>query len=76
MTPESVQIIVAVLTVTGTALSAFVGILVANSKTIYRIGQLEKKVELHNNAVTRLTMLEVKCVNTESRLDKVEGKMP
>lgn len=29
-----------------------------NSKTIYRIDQLEKKVEKHNNLVERMTILE------------------
>ena len=76
MTPEATQIIIAILTVIGTASSAFVAVLMANSKTLYRIGLLEKKVEIHNNAVIRLTQLEVKCVSTEQRLDKVEAKIP
>lgn len=29
-----------------------------NSKTIYRIDQLERKVEKHNNLVERMTILE------------------
>ena len=48
---------------------AFLGALLssafANSKTLYRIEQLEKKVDIHNNAVMRLTQLEVKVSQLE-----------
>lgn len=75
MTPEAVQILVAVLTVIGTAGSAFAGVLIANSKTIYRIGLLEKKVEVHNSAVTRLTILEQSCIAADKRISRIEEKV-
>jgi hypothetical protein len=47
-------IIVAVLALIGTLGGTFGGILTANKLTNYRIEQLEKKVEEHNNLVKRM----------------------
>lgn len=51
-------IIVAVLALIGTLGGTFGGILTANKLTNYRIEQLEKKVEEHNNLVTRMYAIE------------------
>ena len=51
-------IIVAVLSLLGTLGGTFGGILTANKLTNYRIQQLEKKVEEHNNLVTRMYAVE------------------
>lgn len=51
-------IIVAVLALIGTLGGTFGGILTANKLTNYRIEQLEKKVEEHNNLVTRMYDIE------------------
>jgi hypothetical protein len=53
------------------ASSIFTG-LISSSKTIYRIGQLEKKVEKHNNLVERMVAVEQSCKSAHHRLDKVE----
>lgn len=45
---------VALLSLLGTLLGSLAGILAANKLVNYRLKQLEKKVELHNNAVERL----------------------
>ena len=42
----------------GTLAGTFGGILVSNKLTIYRLEQLEKKVEKHNNLITRTYKLE------------------
>lgn len=69
------EVIIALITVGGTMLSAFFGVIVANRLSNYRICQLEKKVEIHNNAVTRITILEQACKSTDMRVEKLEHKL-
>ena len=45
-----------------------------NTKTIYRIDQLEKKVEKHNNLVERMTVAEEKIKVANHRIDDLEEK--
>lgn len=54
-------IIVALVSFAGTVIGTIGGIIATNRLVTYRLEQLEKKVNLHNNAVERLF--------------KVEGKM-
>lgn len=51
-------IIVALLSLAGTLIGTFSGIMAANKLTNYRIEQLEKKVEKHNQVVDRVYNLE------------------
>lgn len=51
-------IVVALLSLLGTLVGTFAGILTSNKLTIYRIEQLEKKVEKHNNVIERVYELE------------------
>mgnify|MGYP007099704056 FL=1 len=51
-------LIVALLSFMGTVLGSFFGVIAANRLTNYRIEQLEKKVEKHNNLVERVYALE------------------
>lgn len=48
------SVVVGILALCGTVISN----LVSNSKTIYRIEQLEKKQEKHNNVIERTIVLE------------------
>ena len=52
------NIIIALISFAGTLLGTFGGIITSNKLTIYRIEQLEKKVEKHNNVVERVFVLE------------------
>ena len=61
--PET--IIVALISLAGTAIGSVAGILTANKLTVYRIEQLEKKVDKHNNMIERTYKL-------EGRMDEVE----
>lgn len=54
----SETIIVALLSLLGTILGTFGGILTASKLTNYRIEQLEKKVEKHNHVIERVYELE------------------
>ena len=54
----SETIIVAILSLIGTLAGSLLGIIAANKLVIYRIEQLEKKVEKHNNVLERVYDLE------------------
>lgn len=52
------EIIVGILSLTGTAIGSIAGIMTANKLTVYRISELEKKVDKHNSVVERVALLE------------------
>lgn len=52
------EIIVAVLSMMGTAIGSVTGVMAANKLTNYRIEQLEKKVDKHNTVIERTFKLE------------------
>lgn len=52
------EILVAILSLCGTGIGSLGGILAANKLTNYRIQQLEKKVEAHNQVIDRVYKLE------------------
>lgn len=47
-----------------------------NSKTIYRIEQLEKKVEKHNNLVERMVTVEQSEAAQWKWIDQLKEKLP
>lgn len=51
-------IIVALIGLAGSAIGSLSGILISNKLTNYRIEQLEKKVEKHNQVIDRVYKLE------------------
>ena len=52
------EIIVALVGVLGSGIGAFIGILVNSKLSNYRLEQLEKKVDKHNNLIERTYKLE------------------
>lgn len=54
----SESILVSILSLFGTLIGSLCGILTANKLTLYRIQQLEKKVEKHNSVIDRVYALE------------------
>lgn len=66
----SETIMVALLSLAGTLMGSLFGILAANKLVVYRIEQLEKKVEKHNNVLERVYSLE-----TEEAVIKEELKV-
>lgn len=54
----SETIIVAIIAFLGTILGTFGGILTSNKLTTYRISELEKRVDKHNNLIERTFKLE------------------
>ena len=67
----SEEIFVAVLSLAGTLAGSLCGILAANRMTVYRIEQLEKKVDKHNSVVERIAVVEVKLSEQESDLARL-----
>lgn len=51
-------VIVALVSFAGTVIGTIGGIIATNKLVTYRLEQLEKKVDLHNNAVERLFKVE------------------
>ena len=54
----SETVLVAILSLAGTLGGSMLGILASNKLTVYRLQQLEKKVEEHNNLVSRMYEVE------------------
>lgn len=54
------EIICAIIALVGSVTGSLCGVIVSNNKTLYRIEQLEKKVEKHNNVLERVYKLEQK----------------
>ena len=78
----SETIIVAVLGFAGTLIGSLCGVLTANKLSNYRIEQLEKKVEKHNNVIERVYKLEQQNAVEEEeikianhRIDDLERKV-
>ena len=59
------EIIVALIALGGTAVGTFGGIIASSKLTIYRIEQLEKKVDEHNDVIHRTFALEQKVEDLE-----------
>jgi len=51
-------VLVALLSLAGTAIGSILGILANNRLVAFRLEQLEKRVEKHNNLVERVAILE------------------
>ena len=76
MTPE---IVVGVLSLIGTLCGTVGGILAANKLVTYRLEQLEKKVDKHNNVIERMYKIEERVAIVETdikdmRKDIDDGK--
>ena len=65
-------IIVALISLVGTLGGSLGGILVSSKLTVYRLEQLEKKVEEHNNFARRLPVVEEQIKELANRIDDLE----
>lgn len=66
------ELLVAVLSLAGTALGSIVGILTANRLVIYRIEQLEIKMNKHNCLIERMTVVEESTKSAHKRIDGIK----
>lgn len=70
-----VSVIVALITLAGSALGTFAGIAVNSKLTSYRIEQLEKKVDKHNKVIERTTELETWKESVVDELKEIKSKL-
>ena len=70
-----------IISLAGSLVGTFAGIFATSKLTEYRLKELEKKVEKHNNLIERtyriedkITLLEEKIKTVNHRIDDLEGK--
>ncbi len=61
-------VIVALIGLGGSALGSVLGVLASSKLTQYRLEQLEKKVDKHNNLIERTFILEEKLMVLENKV--------
>ena len=61
-------VLVALLSLAGTAIGSIIGIMTNNKLVVYRLEQLERKVEKHNNVVERVALLEKDVENIKEEV--------
>jgi len=68
-------VLVAVLSMIGTTIGSVLGILASNKLTMYRISELEKKVDKHNTVIERVAVLERDSKTVFNRIDEIRDEM-
>lgn len=69
------EVLVALITLAGSALGTFAGIAVNSKLTSFRLEQLEKKVDKHNKVIERTTELEVWKDSVTAELKDIKSKL-
>ena len=69
------EVLVALLSLLGTAIGSIAGIMAANKLTNYRISKLEEKVNKHNNLVERMTIAEQSVKSAHKRIDEIHEQL-
>lgn len=65
----------ALLALAGTLIGTFAGIITSSKLTIYRIEQLEKKVDKHNSFGLRIPVIEESMKECERRIESIEKRL-
>lgn len=75
------EVIVALIGLGGSAIGSILGIIASSKLTLYRIKQLEKKVDKHNSVIERVYHLETQDAvineeigNLSQRINNLENK--
>ena len=66
------DVVVALISLVGAAIGTLFGIYKANNLTIYRIEQLEKKVDEHNRVQDRILVVEQQARGFESEIETLK----
>ena len=67
-------IIIAILSMVGTVVGSLGGIIASSRLTIYRIEQLEKKVDKHNTIIERTFILEEQMKEARSDIEEIKNQ--
>lgn len=67
------DILIALISLAGTMLGTFGGIVTSSKLTNFRIEQLEKKVDRHNNFAERIPIIEEKIKTANHRISDLEA---
>lgn len=66
------NVIIALISLFGSLVGTLGGIMVSSKMTVYRIEQLEKKVDKHNNFAERMPVIEEQIKVINHRIDDLE----
>lgn len=75
MAIDVTAIMVALLSLAGTAIGSVAGIMAANKLTLYRIEELEHKVDKHNTVMERVALLEQDNGTQWKRIDALRSEL-
>lgn len=65
-------VLVALIGFAGTVIGSFLGVVASAKLTNYRIEQLEKKVDMHNNFARRIPVIEEQIKEANHRIEDLE----
>lgn len=68
-------IIVGLIACAGTLCGSLFGVIASARLTGFRLEQLEKKVEQHNNLVERMVKVEQSCASAHHRIDEIRSEI-
>lgn len=68
------EVLVALISLIGTVCGSFFGVVASSKLTQYRIEQLEKKVQAHNNLIERTYKLEGEMVEVQHDIRDLKSK--
>ena len=68
-------VLVALLSLAGTLFGSLAGIVVSSKLTNFRLEQLEKKVDKHNNFAEKIPVLDEKLRVANKRIEDLEAQM-
>ena len=71
----SETIIVGLLSLTGTLIGSICGIIASQKLTIYRIEQLEKKVDKHNQIADKVLEMQGRMTECEHNINDLKGRV-
>lgn len=66
------NVIIALISLVGSLVGTLGGILVSSKMTVYRIEQLERKVDKHNNFAERMPVVEEQIKVINHRIEDIE----
>ena len=68
-------VLVALIGFAGTVIGSFLGVVASAKLTNYRIEQLEKKVDMHNNFARRIPVIEEQIKEANHRIEDLEREI-